>query len=383
MSRPSAPRVLEGLVLGAVVVLLLGHGLGQPVLVSYVETGSMEPTLSAGDGFLVVPPQLARGVETGDVVVFRADRLRGGGLTTHRIVGDTDRGYLTKGDANDRPDQAGIEPPVQPPQIVGEAVEVRGHVVVLPHVGTVVDGVKETVASTRRSVAALTGIPLRAGGVDLAGLLVMIGLGLYLVGSLRDDGESHPIESTPPPGRDGPMGRRIVLAAAGGLVVIATLSMVVQGGVVEMGVVSAENDAPGPRVIERGETETAVYPVHNDGLVPMHAVLDPRSPGVDVRPGGMMTVPPGGHVNATVAVTAPPEIGYYRLYLLDHRYLGVLPRSVLVELYGVHPWAPIVAIDAVLGIGSLVVGRWLLGRESLRSRLGPTGPPTPGGGRRR
>ncbi|OSO90460.1 hypothetical protein B9H04_17005, partial [Halorubrum ezzemoulense DSM 17463] len=45
-----------------VVSLVVGQLLGQPVLLSYVETGSMQPTLAPGDGFVAVPAQLAGGI---------------------------------------------------------------------------------------------------------------------------------------------------------------------------------------------------------------------------------------------------------------------------------------------------------------------------------
>ncbi|MFC7138101.1 S26 family signal peptidase [Halobaculum litoreum] len=66
--------------------MFVGQALGQPVLVSYVETGSMAPTLAPGDGFVAVPAAVAGQVEAGDVVTFRAESVGGGGLTTHRVV---------------------------------------------------------------------------------------------------------------------------------------------------------------------------------------------------------------------------------------------------------------------------------------------------------
>ena len=67
------------------VALVVGQLLGQPVLVSYVRTGSMEPTIDAGDGFVPLPTAVVGPPETGDVVTFRAKQLQGGGLVTHRI----------------------------------------------------------------------------------------------------------------------------------------------------------------------------------------------------------------------------------------------------------------------------------------------------------
>jgi len=82
------------------VSMVLGQVLGQPVLLGFVTSESMEPTLETGDGFVAVPAALTGPVEEGDVVTFRAEEIQGGGLTTHRVVDETDRGYITRGDAN-------------------------------------------------------------------------------------------------------------------------------------------------------------------------------------------------------------------------------------------------------------------------------------------
>ncbi|MFC6975369.1 signal peptidase I [Halomicroarcula sp. GCM10025709] len=100
------------------VSMVVGQLLGQPVLLGYVTTGSMQPTLDPGDGFVAIPAALAGPVDEGDVVTFRAEEIQGGGLTTHRVVDRTDRGYVTRGDNNPFTDQDGGEPPVTDAQIV-------------------------------------------------------------------------------------------------------------------------------------------------------------------------------------------------------------------------------------------------------------------------
>ena len=94
MTREISPRYLLSHALTAavavvVVSLVAGNLLGQPILFSYVETGSMEPTLATGDGFVAVPPEVSGPIDEGDVVVFEAQRIQGGGLTTHRVVSET------------------------------------------------------------------------------------------------------------------------------------------------------------------------------------------------------------------------------------------------------------------------------------------------------
>jgi len=65
----SPKRVLSiTLQVAAVVVVLslvAGQLLGQPILLSFVETGSMQPTLDPGDGFVAVPASLAGPVGVG------------------------------------------------------------------------------------------------------------------------------------------------------------------------------------------------------------------------------------------------------------------------------------------------------------------------------
>jgi signal peptidase len=81
----------------------------------------MEPTLEPGDGFVAVPAELAGPIDDGDVIVFEAETIQGGGLTTHRVVDETDRGFITRGDANPFTDQDDSEPPVKRAQVVAKA----------------------------------------------------------------------------------------------------------------------------------------------------------------------------------------------------------------------------------------------------------------------
>lgn len=75
-----------------------------------VRSGSMAPTIEAGDVVLVsgTPPSEIR---AGDVISYRTERTTAdgrAGVVTHRVVGVEDGGdggsFRTKGDANDRTD---------------------------------------------------------------------------------------------------------------------------------------------------------------------------------------------------------------------------------------------------------------------------------------
>lgn len=76
-----------------------------------VVSGSMEPALSIDD-MLVIRKGESYG--TGDIITFQS----GENLVTHRIVGETEEGFVTRGDANNTNDAE----KVPPDQIVGKVV---------------------------------------------------------------------------------------------------------------------------------------------------------------------------------------------------------------------------------------------------------------------
>ncbi|ESP89557.1 signal peptidase I [Candidatus Halobonum tyrrellensis G22] len=342
----------------------MGSLLGQPVLLSYVETGSMSPTLDPGDGFVAVPAQLAGPVEEGDVVTFRAEELHDGSLTTHRVVGETDRGFVTRGDANPFTDQDGEEPPVKRAQVVAVAWAPGGDVLVIPGVGAVVTGTQSALRAVQVRLSTLLGTRSLFGVQGLAYLLFGASVVWYLLAERGADDRRRERSRERESGVDA---RLFAAGFALLLVVGATAAMVAPAGTQTFGVVSAESDSPGLGVIERGGSESAAYSVRNGGVLPVVVYLDPASEGVAVDP-ATLSVPPRTTVNATLTLSAPPETGYYRRFLTEHRYLALLPRSQIAALYRLHPWAPVVAIDALLGVPFYLLGVVLLGTGRVRFR---------------
>jgi signal peptidase len=356
----------ELLAVAFIVATVAGQLLGQPVLFSYVTTGSMAPTLDPGDGFVAVPASVAGEVKEGDVITFRAEELHGGGLTTHRVVGETERGYVTKGDANSFTDQDGDEPPVKRGQIVAVAWQPGGSVLAVPFVGTVVEGSRAALAGAQRWLAAQLGTRSPLGTTGLAYIVFGLSMAWYLVEAYRDRGEGRNRERDR--SREDGLDPRVVVGLLALVVVAsATAAMVAPAGIQKYGIVSAESDAPGPRVIETGTEETVRYPVGNGGFVPVVSYLEPASGGVAVEP-RELSVGPRSLANATVTLSAPPETGYYRRFVAEHRYLALLPRGHIDALYGVHPWLPLVAIDALLGGTFYALGVSMVGTGRVRSR---------------
>ncbi|MGZ0748544.1 signal peptidase I [Haloparvum sp. AD34] len=130
------PRT-AGIVLFAVVVGAFLAPPTAPVGVSFLESDSMEPTVNVGDGVVLVP---AGTVEPGDIVTFRSDHRDE--FVTHRVVGETEAGYVTQGDNNDVTDQAAGHPPVPADAIVGQVLTVADAPVAIPGIGTAAIGIQ-------------------------------------------------------------------------------------------------------------------------------------------------------------------------------------------------------------------------------------------------
>jgi len=350
----------------AVVSLVVGQFLGQPILLSFVETGSMQPTLDPGDGFVAVPASLAGPVGVGDVVTFDAQEIQGGGLTTHRVVEETERGYVTRGDNNPFTDQDGGEPIVQNADVVAVALQVGGGVVVIPHLGTVAMGFQSALDAVQTRLAVTFGVRSFQGTQGLAYIIFGLSIVAYAVDWYLNGGgrESRSRDTS----RDDGTSVLIILAAlALVLMATATAAMVVPSGTQEYGVVSAEFESENPTVIESGTSQEIEYVVPNAGLVPVYAYVTPASRGVDVEP-QRLAVGSRGEASTTVTLSVPDETGYYRLFVVEHRYLAVLPHGVIDELHAVHPWAPIIAIDGLLGGGIVGIGLLLFRGEPARIR---------------
>ena len=365
-------RVFGVVVALAIVLLLVGQLLGQPILLGYVATGSMEPTMDAGDGFVAIPSAVSGSVSDGDVVVFDARELHGGGLTTHRVVGETSEGYVTKGDANPFTDQDGSEPHVTDGQIVAKAWQVNGEVVTIPYLGTAIMGVHDTVASVAGTIAPILGLTTSPDSEGIGSLLVAVGVALLGFGVL--------LERLGPGQRDKTRSRsrENVLAfwTTLGLVLLvfvtfATAAMVIPAGTTEYELVSAETPEEDPQILAPGETGELTRTVDNAGYLPVVVVHEARSNNVETDP-PWQTVGIRSSGETTVSLTAPETTGQYTRHVGEHRYLAVLPPSLLVWLHGLHPLVAIAAVNGVIVGVAVTIVLVVFGRGDLRLRSAGT-----------
>jgi len=363
--RNVAGKLLQGVVVVVVVSLLAGQVLGQPILLSFVTTGSMEPTLEPGDGFVAVPAELSGDIEEGDVIVFEAEEIQGGGLTTHRVVDETPEGYITQGDANPFTDQDSDEPPVKEPDIKAVAWRPGGGVLAIPGVGTAVNGIQSGLESLQWTLAQLFGTRALLGTQGIAYLLFAGSIVLYVLAGIFEDKEKERERSAD---RDtGTSAQWLMVALTLVVVAGATAAMIVPAGTQEFGIVSAEFESDSPDVIEQGTSESFDYTIGNPGIIPVEVMLEPSGNRLEASP-EHLSIDRRSTANATVTISAPPETGYYRAFLGQYRYLSILPTPVIESLYAVHPWVPILVIDAVIGIPFYLFGIVVLGSGRMRSR---------------
>ncbi|GAB7092758.1 signal peptidase I [Halorubrum luteum] len=355
------------LLVAVVIAMLVGQQLGQPILLGFVVTGSMSPTLEPGDGFVALPPELAGDIEEGDVVTFDARELQGGGLTTHRVVGETDEGYITRGDANPFTDQDGDEPPVQESQIVAVAWEFNDELVVIPSIGTAAMALQGAVGAVAGLLSGLPGGDAIADG-DVGSIMVGGGILLLLYSFAAD------LLASGRGGRNRDRDRQDAMRAGAVLGIIlllilvpATASMVVPSGINEITVVSSQSPSSNPTVIERGGTQTVEYNVTNDGYVPQVAIIEPASTGVTVEE-TTHWVRRGESADTVATIYAPDETGVYYRAISERQYIGILPLAVIAALHAIHPWVAIGAINLTLAVAVTAVFAVAVGFEPLRFR---------------
>lgn len=295
--------------------VLVAAPASSPVQVSYVYSGSMVPTIGVGDGYLLVP---AGHVHTGDIVTFWS-RTRGT-YTTHRIVGRTVDGFLTKGDHNPTTDQAAGYPAIPRSAVVGRVFTWRGSPVTVPHLG-------DAVRFVHRHVAVVAG---------LLGLTALLG------------------RSDPRPGR--PETARDVVRPLLAVAVVATAAVVAFGGATHAETMVAVAHATGPGTIHTlvvGSSAPANF-----------TVAVPSRPWTErvVHATGLHGVSVARNATAmrvSGTVRAPATPGPVPISVTARSYPAVLPRRALVRLDALDPllaagvcaglvFAPVVALVALL-----------------------------------
>lgn len=359
---------ITALLILTILALLVGQLLGQPLLI-FVETGSMEPTLEPGDGYVAIPQQFAGEINEGDVILFDAQELDGGGLTTHRVEAVTEEGYITKGDANPFTDQDGPEPIVAEGQVRSVAIQPFGDMIVLPSIGTGVLWMSDTGSAIADPIADTFGFDAPDG--QLAGMIILaVGLVLLILTMITDTGEAVRSRVR---ARKGLLENVFVIAAILTLVVIIPLniSMLMPSGVYSFEIVSSSVPSETEGVIQAGTYEDVTYRMQNGGHLPMLVVLEPASAGVEIDD-GYHQISPRSSEDIAVRMEAPEETGPHLRMVQEYRYMMVLPPSLIFALHEIHPFVAVGAINLVVISLVMLLTIGAVGTDRDRSRARPS-----------
>jgi len=346
------------------VALVAGQLLGQPLLLGYVATGSMDPTLAVGDGFVAIPPFLAGGVSAGDVITYEAQSLDGGGPTTHRVIETTSEGYITQGDANSFTDQAAGEPPVNDAQVLAVVLQRNGEVVVLPSLGSAAAVVQNGVRSVVGAIGVGSGAQI---GVMTTGFGVVLIAITLIYGFFTSDTRRQTDRST---GRSGVVSGRLVVA---GLILVLILpimtSMVLPSGTTTDNLLSttpslaSDNTA---RVAAGGSVDIS-YTVENSQYLPKVVIIEPASSGLEVT-NATAAVSHGNSKQVQLTVTAPAETGAFSRSYSETHYLHALPIPVIKLLHAIHPFVAMLLISLCATLPVVAVYLFFFGLRPISVR---------------
>ncbi|MHC3379612.1 signal peptidase I [Haloarcula sp. H-GB5] len=358
--------VTKGLTIGGfvlVLALIVGALVGQPVLLSFVVSGSMSPTIQEGDGFVAIPEQVAGDIEQGDVIVFQSQEIRGGELTTHRVVGETDRGYITRGDANPFTDQDGAEPPVTESQIVAVAWQPGGQVVTIPNFGTAILAGRVVVTNILTAVTTVLGVEQAAESWQAGSVMLVSGVILFAISIGSGIVNRSSRERARSRGQDTFDPRYAALFLTAIIIVPANIAMVAPSSThqIPAGEIAAGNNiAPGEPV------EATLVANNEDALVTMLVVFN--ASGRTTIENRWLDVPGGETDSTALYVPAPPRGEQKVVTVSEYRYIVLLPPSVIIAMHDIHPLVALGVINAALTVAVLAFIIGLLGTSKRRVR---------------
>ncbi|MEH7387276.1 signal peptidase I [Bacillus sp. JJ1521] len=111
----------------------------EPVLLTVIRSNSMYPVWERGDMVIVENLNIEDNISEGDIVFFKAEKgsLAPKGWIAHRVIGgNTEEGFITKGDANKFSDQEADDTgPIEREWIAARAVEIGDNPIVIDKIG--------------------------------------------------------------------------------------------------------------------------------------------------------------------------------------------------------------------------------------------------------
>jgi signal peptidase len=299
----------------------------KPTLAVTIRTWSMRPLFTRGDMVFIWPTGDKSILSAGQIIVFRSEDHGIRDWTIHRIVGgDSEQGFITKGDANEMSDQEGMGyPPVQMDWIAG----------VVPTIGTL-----------PLKIPLLGYIPLLVEeNMKNPHLLPML-LGVLALALLLDEVFKTKKKRTEDAMRKGQLYSLGGLAFAilmGALMLMSSLFIALPYGVEKSAGVLMGSDIG---VLEIGDSrELVLAELTNKGFVPSYYCVISQDPQVVIHQDRFLLH--RGDSAQVIATVYAQEEGMYKANIIVGMFMPFLPTSIISFLTGVSFWLALVVVSFV------------------------------------
>jgi len=287
----------------------MGFVLNRPVLLSYVTSESMTPTLNRGDLFLINPLAEAK---PDDIVVFNLN----GHWTVHRVVAETDGGYITKGDNNVATDQQGGTNTVKMESVAGVVPVILGTPLKVPEVGNYIQRVSGTTINI------------------LLAIFMIIGGATLLTGKGEERKKEKKIYRL----------RYKTLYVAVSTVSIAMLLFSILATWGTIGFNYASTLAGGQRegwYLPESEFDKQIE-IKNNALFPLIYVFNLESDRAELQESSEI-LSAGEKAELNVHVKVPSETRIYYDEIVVQAYPLILPSEIIIRMYSLSPLLPLAA----------------------------------------
>lgn len=338
------------------IISIFTQVMGQPALL-YVDSSSMSPTIEKGDGFVAVPYMVSDDVSEDDIIVFESLELDGGGTTTHRVVGESDNGFITKGDNNPFTDQDADEPPVTETRIKSVVLQINDDPVTIPNLGLVVN-IGSNIFGSISGFIGLDSLSITNTVSIIFGVLLLI-YGVFPSSSKRNKNRDNTSKSR----------NALLIIIVFVLVALVPMNytMLMSSGTYQYEIISSEQPNENPMIIEKGEKSDVTYSVKNTGLVPTIIYINEINENIEYK-NDYIYIPPRSGKNVTIETKAPDETGNYYMSIKENRYICILPPFMITYLHNIHPILVFGLINSVVGSLCVLLCLVTVGSGKLRLR---------------
>ncbi|MGC8913677.1 MAG: signal peptidase I [Thermoplasmata archaeon] len=342
----------------AVVLILLARFVSiteeHPMPVSVVTSGSMEPTLSRGDIVFWYPCKITD-VHAGDIIVYKS-YIEKDKYVLHRVIDIKEENgeimLVTKGDANEYPDQAGahiVEPYIRENHLIGKAVGVGAIPFRIPVIGYIFLAIGSAISSISQAISA-GGTPFAATPLVVPAIAFML-----LLFSWEDKGTKKYRKLNLILGPEKVRVRRVFLYTFIAFLALMLSTLLFANSIVTVSVgVGAKTQPANLEIpLQPGNISNQDITVINDGFLPVKCVvfLDGNVKEIGVVNEKIKMVEAGKHdsITATFFAYASTKPGVYNGKIVGYSspFWVVLPDAFMASLLDYNPVVAVIVFDVL------------------------------------